>query len=220
MTDFETILRGVGLDVARAELDRAYDESGNYLARIWSARRDVPVDNHVTAILEAVDPELPAKLDAGTQASLLDAYATPALLVPPAVDDGALAALETLSRRGYRLAVVSNTMRTPGATLRKLLDKHGLLSCFEHVTFSDEIGIRKPDPEIFARALRALDTTADAAVHVGDDEMLDVLGARAAGMRVIQVTSTPLGKMGVRRPDAAIRHFDELVDAVARLDGG
>src|SRR5439155_692646 len=85
-----------------------------------------------------------------------DAYARPILLLPPAVDDGALAALETLKGSGYKLALVSNIMRTPGATLRQLLGRFRLLGYFEQTTFSDEVGIRKPAPEIFALTLRAI----------------------------------------------------------------
>lgn len=178
----------------------------------------MPVTDHVRAILAAVDRELPKRVSAEIMTMLVDAYSRPALIVPPAVDDGALAALETLIRRGYTLALVSNTMRTPGATLRKLLERYRLLGCFEHTTFSDEVFVRKPDPEIFALTLRAVGGEAEAAVHVGDDEILDVQGARAAGMRVIQVTSLSLRALGAQRPNAAIPQLSALPEAVARLD--
>ena len=47
-------------------------------------------------------------------------------------------------------------MRTPGTTLRQLLGQFGLLDSFAHLTFSDEVGVRKPAPEIFAMTLRAM----------------------------------------------------------------
>ena len=137
MADFEKILARVGVTVSASTLDRAYDESGSALSRVWARHRDVPAEGHVTAILDAVEAGLADRVSEDVKAALLDAYARPALLVPPTVDDGALGALEALCRRGYTLAVVSNTMRTPGATLRKLLDRYGLAGCFKHVTFSD-----------------------------------------------------------------------------------
>jgi putative hydrolase of the HAD superfamily len=109
-------------------------------------------------------------------------------------------------------------MRTPGTTLRKLMDRFGVLACFAHTTFSDEVGIRKPAPEIFTLTLRALGVPADAAVHVGDDAILDVHGARAAGMRVIQVTSASLRALGARRPDAVVPSLATLPEAVASLE--
>jgi HAD superfamily hydrolase (TIGR01509 family) len=218
MTDFETILGAVGARVSAAALDRAYNESGTYLARVWSRYRDVPVDDHVRAILAALDPGLPRRVSAEVMTRLVDAYSRPALLVPPAVDDGALAALTTLASRGYTLALVSNIMRTPGATLRKLLERYGLLGCFKHTTFSDEVGVRKPDPEIFALTLRAVGGEPAAAVHVGDDEILDVHGARRAGMRAIQVTNLAREALGAQRPDEVIRHLAALPAAIERLE--
>ena len=139
----------------RAALDNAYDASGSYLGRIWSTRRDVPVQEHVAAILRAVDPALPDRLAPALLRELIEAYSRPILMVPPSVDDGARTALEALRERGYTLALISNTMRTPGVTLRKLLARYRLLDCFAHTTFSDEVGIRKPDPAIFVLTLRA-----------------------------------------------------------------
>ena len=218
MADFETILGGFGVKVAAAALDRAYDDSASYLGRLWAKNRDVAVDEHVRAILGALDGKLPARVPADVMRALIDAYARPILMVPPAVDDGARVALERLRGQGLTLAVVSNTMRTPGTTLRKLLERFGLLASFAHATFSDEVGVRKPDIEIFALTLRALRVEAAAAVHVGDDPILDVLGARRAGLRTIQVTGASLESLGAERPDAVIRSLAGLPEAIARLE--
>ena len=217
MADFETILGGIGVKLTAATLDRAYDESGSYLGRVWSKNRDVPVADHVRAILAAVDGKLPERVPAGVLTALAEAYAKPILLVPPAVDDGARAAVERLRGQGLKLAVLSNTMRTPGTALRQLLDRFGLLASFAHATFSDEVGVRKPDPEIFALTLRALGVQPGAAVHVGDDAILDVLGARNAGLRTVQVTSASLKALGAQRPDAAIPTLAALPEAIAKL---
>jgi putative hydrolase of the HAD superfamily len=220
LRDFENILAGAGVRVGAAALDRAYEASAVYLSRIWAKHRDVPVTDHVRAIVGGVDSALPSRLPADVLAALVDAYARPALLVPPAVDPGAAKALSALREEGYTLAVVSNTMRTPGATLRKLLEQAGLVRYFAHAVFSDEVGVRKPDPEIFLQALRAIGGEPARAIHVGDDGMLDVGGARATGMRVIQVTSASLKALGGRRPDAVIPSLSGLPDAVARVMSG
>jgi putative hydrolase of the HAD superfamily len=220
MADFETILGGIGVKATAAALDRAYDDSGSYLSRVWSQNRDVPVVEHVRAILGAFDSKLPARVPPDVLQALLDAYARPALLVPPTLDDGARAALERLKAEGLALALVCNVMRTPGATLRKLLERFGVLPCFAHTAFSDEVGIRKPDREIFALTLRALGVEPAAAVHVGDDPILDVLGARAAGLRTIQVTSASLKALGAQRPDAVTPSLATLPEAIATLDAG
>ena len=215
LNDFERILERAGTPVQRPALDRAYEASGAYLTRIWSSYRDVPVQDHVRAILSAVDAALPGRLSSARLGELVEAYARPALLVPPAVDEGARGALEALRERGYTLAVVSNTMRTPGIVLRKLLAHFGLLECFAHTTFSDEVGVRKPDPAIFALSLRAVGGEPETAVHVGDDSVLDVQGARAARMQAILVASRPRGGSA---PDAVIARLAALPEAVAELE--
>lgn len=219
MKDFANVLAGAGVTVPVPTLERAYDASGSYLGRLWQANRDVPVADHVTAILRLADPELPGRVPADVMKALIDAYARPILLVPPAVDVGAGPALRALRAQGYVLAVVSNTMRTPGTTVRKLLEHFGLMELFSHATFSDEVLIRKPDPEIFALTLRALGCDPSESVHVGDDEVLDVEGARAAGMRAVQVTSASLKALGARRPHAAIVSLATLPAAIAQLEG-
>jgi putative hydrolase of the HAD superfamily len=218
MADFERILIGLGVKTSAVALDRAYEASGSFLGRLWAQNKDVPVVEHVRAILATLDRSLPARVPADALSALVDAYAQPLLLVPPAVDDGARGALERLRARGLVLAVLSNTMRTPGSTLRAMLERLGLLGYFAHTTFSDEVGVRKPAAEIFALTLQALGVAPREAVHVGDDPLLDVHGARGAGLRVVQVTSASLEALGARRPDAVVPSLAGLPDAIARLE--
>ena len=220
MADFETILGGFGVKTTAAALDRAYEQSTGYLGRLWAKNRDVGVAEHVRAILGGLDRKLPARVPADVMTALVNAYSRPILMVPPVIDDGARAALERLRGEGRVLALVSNTMRTPGATLRTLLERHGLLACFAHTAFSDEVGVRKPDAEIFALTLRALGVEPAAAVHVGDDAVLDVLGGRHAGLRTIQVTTASGPAPGAEGPDAAIPNLAGLPEAIARLERG
>lgn len=219
LADFKRILDEAGATVAPDVLERAYERSATYLGQIWSRCRDVPVTDHVGAIVRAADPELARGLPGSVIDRLVEAYSTPALMVPPAVDDTARQALDTLAARGYVLAVVSNTMRTPGVTLRKLLERYELLPYFKHTTFSDEVGVRKPDPAIFALTLHALGAAPGATVHVGDDHRLDVEGARAAGLRVVQVGGRP-GPAGGVAPDAVIARLGELPETIEALQRG
>ena len=216
LAGMQTVLAGAGIAVAPDRLDRAYATVGHWLGRLWQMNGDVSVREHVETLLKALDAALPARVSAETMAALMSAYASPALMAPPAVDPGARVALETLAAEGARLAVISNTMRTPGEVVRQVLDKAGLLSLFRVLTFSDECGIRKPARAIFLRTLEDLGVPAEHAVHVGDDAILDVEGARDAGMAAIQVT--PDGRaMAPVKPDAVIRHLGELPAALRRL---
>src|SRR5262249_29076000 len=186
-----------------------------YLGRVWATHRDVPVDDHIRAILAAINPGLPKRVPSTLMTSLIEAYSQPILVVPPAVDDTALAALESLNVGGYTLALISNVMRTPGVSLRRLLERFRLLRYFQHTTFSHEVRLRKPAPEIFHLTPRAVAGAPETSVHVGDDPILDVQGAQAAGMRVIQVTSSRTRRP---RPNLTISRLAELPEAIERLE--
>ena len=60
----------------------------------------------------------------------------------------------------------------------------------EITVFSDEAGVPKPHPRIFAHTLEALGVAPDATVHVGDLRRTDVAGARAAGMGTVRIRHT------------------------------
>jgi FMN phosphatase YigB (HAD superfamily) len=72
--------------------------------------------------------------------------------------------------------------------LRRFLDAADLLQHFERaaLTFSDEVGVPKPNPRMFRAALSALGVQPDETVHVGDLGSTDVAGARAMGLRSIR----------------------------------
>ncbi len=85
--------------------------------------------------------------------------------------------------------------------------------------FSDEIGIRKPNPRIFETALLVLDLTPSVTVHIGDDVAADVVGAKAAGMSAIwfNVDSRTHPQRGLA--DGEIRYHTELVGLLEEWKG-
>jgi putative hydrolase of the HAD superfamily len=89
--------------------------------------------------------------------------------------------LDTLLASGYRLGIVSNW----DERLPRLLDNLDLASRFEVVVRSSEVGLAKPHPAIFQRALDALGLVAEEALHVGDQRLEDLEGARGAGLQAL-----------------------------------
>ncbi len=65
------------------------------------------------------------------------------------------------------------------------LDRIGLRGMFAHAVSAREVGIAKPDPGIFHHACARLGVAPGEVLHVGDDPVLDVVGARAAGLRTV-----------------------------------
>jgi len=85
-------------------------------------------------------------------------------------------ALEQLRAR-YRLFTASNGNAD--------IDKIGLAHFFERTVNARLVGALKPDPAIFHKVIEGTDLQAHEVVYVGDDPLLDVEGARGAGMHAI-----------------------------------
>ena len=86
-------------------------------------------------------------------------------------------ALRALRAAGMRLVIASNW----DCSLADWLGPAGLLELVDAVVTSAEVGVAKPDPLVFRRALAVAGVGPEAAVHVGDSPDNDVAGARAAG---------------------------------------
>lgn len=101
-------------------------------------------------------------------------------------------------------------------------DKVALLQIRHLVDFviiSGEFGVSKPDPAIYAEALKQAGVTADEAVFVGDSAEHDIAGAHASGLRSVWINrhGTPWSAIG-RAPDRQVRHVGELPRLVGSAD--
>lgn len=187
------------------------------LDAVWQAHRDLTPDEQLRIFLDALDPALPASMAPATRDFVVRAYQEPALTHRPQLTPGVAGAIAELRARGHTLAIISNTGRTPGLVLRRLLADAGLLEHFTVLAFSDERGVRKPATSMFEWVLAAAATEPVAAVHVGDDAVTDVAGARTAGMRAIHFVPDPAAPGA--DADALLRGFADLPALVAGLGG-
>jgi putative hydrolase of the HAD superfamily len=180
-------LAGHGLVADLHAVDRAYDAVGSKLETVWAARQDVGSRGQVRLLLECLGLDGGVSADGALMDTLEEAYCLPILSAMPVLHSGARDVLETLQGRGLRLALICNTGRTPGKMLRLVLDRVKLSPYLSVLSFSDEVCLRKPHPEIFHRTLSALGVAPAEAAHVGDDVTTDVAGARDVGMRAIHL---------------------------------
>jgi putative hydrolase of the HAD superfamily len=93
--------------------------------------------------------------------------------------------LDALRERGLKLGLVSNAF-DPGPLLHRDLERMGLTERLDFAVFSSEVGLRKPHPAIFERALEALGVAPEDALFVGDRLFEDVRGAAELGMTTVQ----------------------------------
>jgi putative hydrolase of the HAD superfamily len=117
--------------------------------------------------------------------------------------DDAIPALNALRADGHGLVVVSNW----DCALPDWLAPSGLLELVDGVVTSAEVGVAKPDAQVFRRALQLAGVGADQAVHVGDSPDNDVKGARSAGIRAVLVQRDGKPPQGMEH----IRSLRELV---------
>lgn len=97
--------------------------------------------------------------------------------------DDVPAALSELAARGYRLGIASNF----DGRLKQIISGHAPLRSCEAVFVSSEVGFAKPDPRFFSAVTSQLGVAADQVLLVGDDEVNDTLGGRAAGWQAVQL---------------------------------
>jgi putative hydrolase of the HAD superfamily len=110
-------------------------------------------------------------------------------------------AFETLSglrSRGLLTGIVSNFDRR----LPPILAGLGIADLLDVVALPSDVGVAKPDGRIFAFALARLAVTPREALHVGDDPVEDIAGARAAGMAAVDV--------------ADLENLDDVIEIAAR----
>jgi putative hydrolase of the HAD superfamily len=96
------------------------------------------------------------------------------------------ALLDSLRGRGLKTGIVANAWPEPGRLLRRDAEELGVAARMDVMVFSTDIGVRKPDPAIFLRALEQLGVDPIDALYVGDRLDVDVQGAANVGMTTVQ----------------------------------
>ena len=145
-----------------------------------------------------LDGELEKELVADYQAGY------PAGALPfPRVDE----LLDALRGMGVRLGIITNgSIDLQG----RKLDTLGFGPRFDAILISEAERVRKPEAEIFLRALDRLSVDPDAAVFVGDNPDADVRGATGAGMRAVWIRDA-----WFEEPAEADAVVDEVYDVAA-----
>src|SRR3954453_15152987 len=127
--------------------------------------------------------------------------------------DDAVQTLEALRPR-FKLGLVTNG---PSRTQRPKIEQFRLIDYLDLLIVSEEVGVAKPDPAIFAIALEQLGVAPSEALFVGDSPEFDLRGAAAAGMPFIWMN--PRGEqlpVDIEQPIAVIERLTELLPL---LDG-
>jgi len=113
--------------------------------------------------------------------------------------------LKELKKLGLTLGIITNLNQD----MKVLLEELNLESIIDVTVTSSEVGVEKPHPSIFIRALNKVGITPQEAIHVGDQFFSDVQGAKSVGIKpILIVRDLHVGKeTGVK----IIRTMEELL---------
>jgi len=107
----------------------------------------------------------------------------------------------------YHLHLITNGFEEVQDTKLTL---SGMKPYFETLTVSEEVGVKKPNPEIFLYALRKANATPEESLMIGDEMAVDIDGARAAGMDT--VLFNPKGEKVEGERTFEVRTLQEIIE--------
>ena len=113
---------------------------------------------------------------------------------------------EVLSRCDRPLCVVSNIDNKEIYAALEMHDLH-----FQHVITSELCKAYKPRKEVFGKSLELLNLAPEEVLYVGDSYLIDVIGAKSAGIPVMWLNRRDKKvSTGEILPDNVIRDLNEL----------
>jgi len=170
--------------LSQQAVEEATRQTSREFHRVWFDERRTPTtDELVRSVVNNLD--IPATKQ--ELAELVAAFEESLWEGPPDLVEGVEDVLPELAEQ-YPLAVISDTMYSPGRVLRKYLENAGIAVHFDSFVFSDETGFSKPHPDAYSMVLERAGCSAEASWHIGDMLRTDVKGAKQVGMKAILFT--------------------------------
>lgn len=120
--------------------------------------------------------------------------------------------IRSLSQRGYRLGLVSNT--TSSVDTPKSLEKSGIAGFFDVIILSCKLGKRKPAPDILLEASKRMGVLPKYCAYIGDRPDWDVAAAHAAGFGMAVIVHTIENRSYDQEyiPDCYLTNLTELLE--------
>jgi FMN phosphatase YigB (HAD superfamily) len=197
------------IDLARVVL--AYDTADAGFNLVWKKMHiNWTLEQRLNVVLTGLERTLPED----AFGKLLEDTAQMEVDIPPNPIEYVQDSLAALSR-DFKLCVCSDSIVTPGAGLRQILEKHGLKQYFSAFAFSDEVGHSKPHPSMFDTVVQQLGIQRHEFIHVGDRDQNDVKGPHAIGAKAVLFTATRPDDKDITTADAICGSHKELPQVIA-----
>jgi len=110
----------------------------------------------------------------------------------PVLMGGSIEMLQTCKDLKLDVHLISNTVFTDGVFLRRGINQLGILEVFKSLTFSDEVGLSKPNPVIYDLAKKNVIEHAESSdvkiLHIGDNRTTDGAARLVEGYKFFERT--------------------------------
>ena len=204
---YRSIIERFGLDFSPENIDSAVRNRMESVLRNSEFQWERLIDHAISAIedllsenrisLTAEDKNWLEKIYVEMHARHLDLF--------PGVHE----TLRFLKSKDLHLGIISDI---DDDLLHATLSQKKIKDFFDSITTSEEVGVGKPNPLIFRRALKKARLRPEWCIYVGNSVRHDVIGAKRIGM-----TSIYLGREPEVDPDYVAENFIELKEILQNL---
>ena len=131
------------------------------------------------------------------------------------VDNKVLEILGKVREKGVKIGLISNA----DIIDIKYWNDSPLSAFFDSVIFSCDVGILKPETEIYQLAMKRLNVKPEESIFIGDGGSNELFGAKRAGMKTIfseylDCKSKIQKEMIIKYSDYHIESFDEILKCI------
>lgn len=199
-------------EISRAQIEAAFHQANERFQIIWKKEaRTLPVDERYAWMFSHLGiPRSPHYAEIVREIEEMETTIRPDPV--PRLKE----TLQELSKR-VKLAIISDTIHTPGRGLRKILSEWEVSSFFSVMIFSDEVGVSKPHPKVFEMAATGTGCFTWEMIHVGDREDKDIEGAKKVGARAALITQLKDRRSPAEatRADWVCEKFERILEIVS-----
>jgi len=199
---FEEIAK-FGIDVSNSDYEKALKASWEFFNNIWMNEQRTPMTEE-TIVFFWNYLNLPYD-NQGIQ-KVANVFKESIIDYPPQLIDGCKEFLSQFHSK-FKIGLISDTGFTPGSILKKLMELNNIEQYFSAYSFSDETGVSKPHAKAFSTILEQFEIIPQEAIHIGDIEKTDIIGAKSFGMKAIRFEGDKTGNFIKNNPQNTIADF-------------
>jgi putative hydrolase of the HAD superfamily len=138
------------------------------------------------------------------EAALIRYHLTESSMIPV---PGAIDTLTWLKSNGYKTGLVTDC----SSEVPAIWPRTSLAPYFDITVFSCQVGLKKPDPQIYWLAAKQLNARPEYCLYIGDGSSNELSGATAVGMRSVLIRDPKEEDGSFHRVEAEWQEWDGLV---------